>query len=191
MINVLIIDDHVAMREGLEAVLRRAEDVRAVGSGSDGAALWHLVKRARPDVVLLDYHLPGDDGLLLCHRMKNAPVPPAVVIYSAYTGAELALGAMAAGADGILGKSASADELLAAIRAAARGERMLPRLAPESVAAAGAKLEIDDRPLLGLLLHGATVGDVAQVLAVPLDEAAGRVQAVIAKLGVTVPESAA
>lgn len=80
MIRVLIIDDHSAIRTGLEAALKHSPDVVPVGAGSD--ELWPLFKRTAPDLVLLDYHLPGQDGLILCHRLKNTTLPPRVIIYS-------------------------------------------------------------------------------------------------------------
>ncbi len=76
MIRVLIIDDHSAMRTGLEAALKRSPDIVPVGAGSDELELWPLLKRTAPDVVLLDYHLPGQDGLILCHRLKSMTLPP-------------------------------------------------------------------------------------------------------------------
>jgi len=87
VIRVLIIDDHSAIRTGLEAALKHSPDVVPVGAGSDELELWPLFKRTAPDLVLLDYHLPGQDGLILCHRLKNTTLPPRVIIYSGYADA--------------------------------------------------------------------------------------------------------
>ncbi len=187
MISVLVIDDHPAMRAGVETVLRSTEDLFPVGAGSGEQELWHLVRRARPQVVLLDYHLPGTDGLVLCHRLKNAVLPPAVVIYSAYADSSLALAAVAAGADGILHKSAPATELFKAIRAVASGGKVLPTLTAVAIDEAEAKVDEQDRPILALLLDATALPDVADAIGIPLDIAAERVRGVIRRLRVEVP----
>jgi DNA-binding NarL/FixJ family response regulator len=187
MIRVLIIDDHPAMRAGLEAALGGTTDLVPVGAGPDQHELWHLFKRTAPEVVLLDYHLPGEDGLTLCHRLKNTTLPPAVIIYSAYADMSLAIAAVVAGADGIVNKNAPAPELFEAIRRVAAGESMLPELPPDAVTTAAAKLEEEDRPLLSMLLDACTIPDVASTLHLPLDVAASRIQRIIGRLHVAVP----
>ena len=187
MISVLIIDDHPAMRAGVETVLGSTEDLFPVGAGSGEHELWHLVRRARPQVVLLDYHLPGTDGLVLCHRLQNAVLPPAVVIYSAYADSSLAIAAVAAGADGILNKSAPATELFEAIRTVASGGKVLPTLTAVAIGEAEDKVDAEDRPVLALLLDATALPDVADAIGIPLDVAAERVQGVIRRLRVEVP----
>ena len=187
MISVLIIDDHPAMRAGVETVLNATEDLFPVGAGSDEHELWHLIRRARPQVVLLDYHLPGTDGLVLCHRLKNGVLPPAVIIYSAYADSSLAIASVAAGADGILNKSAPATELFEAIRRVASGRKVLPPLPAKAVEEAVAKLDEKDGPILALLLEATALPDVADAMGIQLDVAAERVQGVIRRLRVQVP----
>ena len=187
MIRALIIDDHPAMRAGLETVLAGAPDITPVGTGSDEVELWPLVKSTAPEVVVLDYHLPGQDGLVLCHRLKNTTLPPRVIIYSAYADADLALAAAVAGADGIVAKSAPASELLGAIRSVAAGETIMPRMAADEVSAAAAKLEPEDQPLLTMLLDRCTLADAADAMRIPLDEAAQRIRSILGRLRVEVP----
>ncbi len=187
MISVLVIDDHPAMRAGVETVLNGTEDLFPVGAGSDEHELWHLVRRARPQVVLLDYHLPGTNGLVLSHRLKNAVLPPAVIIYSAYADSSLTIAAVAAGADGVLNKSAPATELFEAIRTVASGRKVLPPLLPGAVEEAEGKVDEEDRPILALLLDAVALPDVADEMGIPLDVAAERVQGVIRRLRVEVP----
>ena len=190
MIRVLVIDDHEAIRRGLEAVLSGTPDIVPVGAGSDERELWQLLRRTAPDVVLLDYHLPGQDGLILCHRIKSVTLPPAVIIYSAYADESLAVAATVAGADGVLNKNTPANELFAAIRAIAGEEKMLPSFSPEAVRTAAQKLDDDERPVLGMLLQRTSLADVADALGVPLDDAARRVRAIIGRLRVRVPAGA-
>ena len=189
MIRTLIVDDHTAMRAGLETVLAGTTDIAPVGAGSDELELWPLVKRTAPEVVVLDYHLPGEDGLLLCHRLKNTTLPPRVIIYSAYADADLAIAAAVAGADGIVDKSAAASELFSVIRAVAAGESMLPPAIPDRVSAAAAKLEPEDHPLLTMLLDRCTLADAADALRIPVDEAACRIRGILVRLRVEVPSA--
>ena len=189
MIRVLIIDDHSAIRTGLEAALKHSPDVVPVGAGSDELELWPLFKRTAPDLVLLDYHLPGQDGLILCHRLKNTTLPPRVIIYSGYADASLAVVATLAGADGVVNKNAPARELIEAIRCVAAGEPVLAPLPADAIAGAAAKLEVTDQPLFAMLLDHCTTGEVADALHIPLDEAATRVRRIIGRLRVQVPTS--
>ncbi|HVE67320.1 MAG TPA: response regulator transcription factor [Solirubrobacteraceae bacterium] len=187
MTRVLVVDDHEAMRRGLETVLAATPDLIPVGTGSSEGDLWHLLKRVAPDVVVLDYHLPGQDGLMLCHRIKSLTLPPAVLIYSAYADESLEIAATVAGADGVLNKSAPANDLFAAIRSVAASEPTLRRPTPSALTAAAEKLDAEERPLLGMLIQRTPVPEVADALGLPLDEAADRIRAVIGRLRVRVP----
>ena len=190
MIRVLIIDDHEAVRRGLETVLSDTADLLPVASGSAEGDLWHLLKRTAPDVVLLDYHLPGQDGLILCHRIKNLTLAPAVLIYSAYADESLEIAATVAGADGVLNKNAPAKELFAALRGVVTDEGPLPAPTAAGLKAAAEKLDEEERPLLGMLMQRTPLPDVADALGLPLDEAASRVRSVIGRLRVRVPAGA-
>ena len=187
MIRVLTVDDHPALRAGVETVLRSALGIVPVGAASGEHELWPLLKHTRPDVVLMDYQLPTTDGLLLCHRIKDSARPPAVLVYSAYAGASMVIPAQAAGADGLLDKSAEASELQDAIRRVSRGDRLFPKVTEELMEDAVRQIEPEDRPLLGLLLAHAGMGDVAAAAGIPIDTAAGRVQRLIRRLAVDVP----
>src|SRR5262245_12363130 len=98
MIRILLVDDHPAMRAGLTGVLAAEPGTVPLDSIASGDELEPALRRCRPDVVLLDYHLPGSDGLVLCRQVKRTVPAPAVLIYSAYADAELAIPAVLAGA---------------------------------------------------------------------------------------------
>src|ERR671910_1343149 len=83
-IKVLVVDDHPALREGLEGLLRQERGLVALGALPDAKAISATIDLLRPDVVILDYALEQDDGLSVCFRIKQRPDPPAVVLYSAY-----------------------------------------------------------------------------------------------------------
>jgi DNA-binding NarL/FixJ family response regulator len=120
MISVLVVDDHPVLRAGLEAVLRSEPGFRCVGGAADGEAMWRLLRRTRPDVVVLDHRLGTEDGVELCTALRAEPVAPAVLLYTADPSPELQAEAAAAGAAGIVDKAVAVDVLFDAIRVAGR-----------------------------------------------------------------------
>jgi DNA-binding NarL/FixJ family response regulator len=187
MIRILIVDDHPAMRAGLTAVLRGEPGFVALDAATSAADLWPTLNRTRPDVVVLDYHLPGDDGLVLCRRIKRQIPAPAVLLYSAYADASLTIPARLAGADGLINKSAPANELYDAIRRVARGERVQPPLSRELLDRAANDLQAEDLPILGMALEDTPIGEMAAVLGVEPAVVSRRIDRMISQLKVDVP----
>ena len=182
MIRVLIVDDHEAVRAGLHGLLRGEPGIVPVGMASGDGDLWPLLSRTRPDVVILDFHLPGRHGLLLCHRIKAALPAPRVMVYSAFADERLVLPATLAGADAIVDKSAPVDELFDALRELGRDRRRLPPVTPEQMRAAAAVLPPEDLPLVGMLLEGTPRAEIAQTLDIPADELGPRVERIVGRL---------
>ena len=120
MIRVLIVDDHPVLRAGLESVLRSEPGFRCVGTAADGTAMWRLLRRTRPEVVVLDHRLGDEDGVELCRALRAEPVAPAVLLYTADPSAELRASAVEAGASGLVDKAVAVDVLFDAIRVACR-----------------------------------------------------------------------
>ena len=120
MIRVLVVDDHPVLRAGLEAVLRAEPGFRCVGTAPDGATMWPLLRRTRPDVVVLDRRLAGEDGLELCRAVRAEPAPPAVLLYTADPDDGIHRLGAAAGAAGVVDKTVDVDLLVDAIRLAGR-----------------------------------------------------------------------
>jgi len=122
MIRIVIVDDHPALRAGLHTVIDSEPGLVFAGESSGSEeSLWPLLRSVRPDVVLLDYHLPKGDGLQLCYRITRERPAPRVAIFSAYAGPELLVAARLAGAAALLGKGMGARELFEAIRRVKRG----------------------------------------------------------------------
>ena len=182
MIRVLVVDDHPALRAGLYTVLRYEPGIVPVGAATGEDELLPALDRTRPDVVLLDYNLTGRDGIQLCRLIKTNDPAPAVLMYTAYDSAELALPAALAGADGVLEKSATADELFEAIRTVARGERTLPPISRDSLTRANSRIDPRDLPLLGMLLDRATTADIADALRIQTDELEPRIEQMLHQL---------
>ena len=187
MIRILIVDDHPAMRAGLSAVLRAEPGLVPLSAASSVADLWPTMNRTKPDVVVLDYHLPGDDGLVLCRRIKRQLPPPAVLLYSAYADASLMIPARLAGADGLINKSAPANELYDAIRRVARGEQVLPPISRELLDAAARHLATDELPILGMTLDNTPVSEMATTLGVNAEDVMHRIDRMIKRLKIEIP----
>jgi DNA-binding NarL/FixJ family response regulator len=188
VIRIIVVDDHPALRAGLETVLRAEPGLVPVGAADDGLSLWPLLNTTRPDVILLDYHLPGDDGLTLCRRVKAQPLSPKVLLYSAYAGAELAIPALLAGADGVIGKGIPALELFESIRRVAAGERVMPPVPRELYLDASSRVHPDDLPILGMVLDDTAPADIADVLGLDQKELGIRIERMISALRLEVPE---
>ena len=129
-VRVVVVDDHAAVRMGLRSAIDSRPPLVCVGVAGDGEQLAPLLYRTRPEVVILDYDLPRANGLELCRRVKADVPAPAVLLYSAYADAALALAGTVAGADGIVHKSAPAREVLEAIQVVAAGGNASPAAAP-------------------------------------------------------------
>jgi DNA-binding NarL/FixJ family response regulator len=188
VIRVAVVDDHPALRAGLQTVLDSEPHIVYVG-GSDGSDehVWPMLNLVRPDVVLLDYHLPRSDGLQLCYRIKREVPAPRVIIFTAYASPTLALPARLARADGILAKGAGARDLFNAIRLVDAGEEVLPPISLKVLEEASAELLGDDRAVVAMLLDGASEADVAQALRMPPRDVRQAVQRILGALRLDVP----
>jgi DNA-binding NarL/FixJ family response regulator len=191
MITVAVVDDHHAIRLGLRAALLSEPGLEPVGSAADAAEAGALLYRTRPEVVLLDYHLPKTDGLMLCRMIKSDVPAPAVVLYSAFADPSMTVPAIVAGADAIVHKGGQTRVLFDAIRRTARGETVLPAVSEPLLEAAGQALEPDDLPLLGMLVNRTPAADIVAALRIPRRELDRRVAGMLGRLKVPVPASRA
>lgn len=132
MIRVVVADDHPIVRGGIVALLQDADDVEVVGQASDGAAAVSIALAERPDVVLMDLRMPGMNGDEATTRILARDPQIRILILTTYESDDQILAAIEAGASGYLLKAAPESEILAGLRATARGETAL---APSAAAA--------------------------------------------------------
>ena len=192
MLRIVVIDDHPALRAGLRAVLEAEPGIVFVGE-SDGneESVWPLLHRSRPDLVLLDYHLPHGDGLQLCYRIKGQVPAPKVAVFTAYASPTLSLPATLAKADAVLAKDMRAPDLFDALRRVNRGERIVASISRTVFVEASERVRDGDRALLGVLLDGATEAEAAATLRIEPKEVRHGVQRILSALRLDVPAARA
>jgi DNA-binding NarL/FixJ family response regulator len=135
MINILIADDHSVVRGGLKQFLANASDCKITAEASNGRQALAMLKQAAYDLVMLDIALPDLAGLEVLRRIKAECPDLPVLMFSMYPEDDYAMQALNGGAAGYLMKDSEPEEILDAIRRAARGARYLsPRLAEQLLA---------------------------------------------------------
>ncbi len=129
MISVYIVDDHPFVREGLKTYLSTDPEIRIVGEAGDGEAALPALKELAPEVAIIDLHLPKMSGVEIIKAIKENQLRTQVIILSSFCEDEEIFAAIDAGALSYLLKDSPPEKLLAAVKAAQRGEPVLhPRI---------------------------------------------------------------
>jgi two-component system, NarL family, response regulator DesR len=134
-VRVLVVDDHALFAEALMLTLGIEERIEVVGSASSGAEAVSLAASMRPDVVLMDVHMPSMDGIEATRRVRRVSPVSRVVMVTAARSPEIALHALAAGAERCLTKDTPALKLIEAVLDAPR-EATVTRLVPREASVA-------------------------------------------------------
>ena len=194
-IRVFLVDDHTVVRRGMRAFFDLLDDIEVLGEANDGrAALDELaVLAARddlPDVVVMDLLMPRLDGVAATRTIKRLYPQVEVVALTSFSEAERVHLALEAGAAGYLLKDAEADEVVAAVRAAHRGEVHLDPLVARKLtrsligpARTTTTLTPREREILVLVAQGKSNHDIARTLVISERTARTHVSNVLTKLG--------
>jgi len=190
LIQVLLVDDHRMVREGLAVFLQVTDDLELAGEAEDGAEAVELCARLQPDVVLMDLKMPRMDGATATRLITERFPGIRVIALTSFQEEGLVERALQAGAISYLLKNVTAEALGEAIRSAAAGRATLaPEAAQDLVRSAtkgpqpGSDLTPREREVLGLMVRGSSNKEIAQALVVSQSTAKFHVSRILAKLG--------
>lgn len=188
-IRVMIVDDHAVVRSGLVAFFMAFEDLKMVGEASGGEEAIGMCRDVKPDVVLMDLVMPGMDGAEATKAIKQECPEIQVIALTSFPEEDLVKGALEAGAIGYLLKNSSAEDLVAAIRAAYDGK---PTLAPEATEVLikqstkgpppGGNLTERELEVLKLMVEGLNNNNIAEQLFVSQSTVKFHVSNILMKL---------
>jgi DNA-binding NarL/FixJ family response regulator len=193
VIRVVLADDHPVFAQGLRAVLEAEPDVRVVAVAGTGRAAVEAATAEVPEVAVLDIAMPDGDGLWATARLREAGLPTRVLVLTMSDDAESVFAALRAGATGYTVKGAGPDEVVAAVRAVARGEvifgqgvaaRMLHHFTRAAATGPFPQLTEREHEVLDLLARGFDNPAVARRLALSGKTVRNHVSNIIAKLQV-------
>lgn len=194
MTTVLVVDDHPMFRDGLVALVDSLPWARVVAQAEDAEAAVAAALEHRPEVVLMDLHLPRGNGLEATARITEALPGTAVLVLTMVENQDAVAAALRAGARGYLVKGSSRAQIARAIEAVADGETILGRGVAGALSrlstrgdalAAFPELTEREREVLGLMATGMTNGEIAGRLYLSDKTVRNVVSAVFAKLQVT------
>jgi DNA-binding NarL/FixJ family response regulator len=200
MIRVMLADDEALIRAGIRLILGNADDMEVVAEAGDGREAVELARRHTVDVALLDIRMPKVDGLAAAAEIRRLVPPTQVVMLTTFGEEEYVARALRAGAAGFLLKDTPPDDLIQAVRVAARGEAILsPRITrqlidrfvgPEDTRAAEAKQHLavltdKEREVVVLVGQGQSNGEIAASLFMSEGTAKAHVSRILNKLGCT------
>lgn len=192
MIRVFVADDHAIVRHGLRQLVEASGDMQFAGEAADGRELLLVAEAAgwEVDVLILDLSLPRVSGLEALRRLREVRPKLAVVVLSMYSEEQYGVPVMRAGAAAYLSKDRPGEELLSAVRKAARGGTYLTETLADQVMRSPATEKLPHETLTAreyqiftLIVHGSTVTEIAAELDLTAGTVSGHLQKVKSKLG--------
>ena len=126
-LRLLLVDDHALFREGLTSLLSYQDDFTVIGEAEDAESALEQARAFKPDIVLMDVELPGEDGVTATQRLKLEMPDVTVVMLTVHDDSQTLFDAIKAGAQGYLVKNVRSRELLEQLRGLARGEAAISR----------------------------------------------------------------
>jgi two-component system, NarL family, nitrate/nitrite response regulator NarL len=192
-VRVLVADDHPLYREGVVRALVGSGRIEVVAETDDGRAALGEIRAQQPDVALLDYKLPGLDGVAVAHAVNRDGLSTRVLLLSAFTDSGLVYEALQTGAAGYLPKEARREEIVDSVLACARGETVVPPELTSGLVSEIRMRAVNDAPaltdrereILRLIAAGKSLPVIARELFLGVTTVKTHVQHVYEKLGVS------
>ena len=185
VIQILTVDDHPLLREGIAALVSTQSDMKLVAEAANGHEAVELFRKHRPDVTLMDLQMPEMSGIDAITAIRSEFPDARIVVLTTYTGDVQVLRALKAGARAYLLKGLLRKELLETIRAVHAGQKRLPpeiaaEIADHATDDALTAREID---VLRLIACGNANKEIAALLSITEETVKGHVKNILAKLG--------
>jgi DNA-binding NarL/FixJ family response regulator len=163
-IAVMLVDDHLLVRRGFRRMLEDDPAIRVVAEAGDGAEAIELALRERPDVIVMDFALPGMNGALATRRIMAGAPEIAVLILSMHSEPAYVRNCLDAGARGYLLKNAMDLELVEAVKTVAAGKKVLDPRLELAAGEPGGTLSARELEVLQLIVSGKSNKEIAAVL---------------------------
>ena len=185
-LRVLVVDDHFVVRMGLVSLVNTEPDLIVVGEADDGEQAIALYQKLQPDLVLMDLRMPGKSGPEATTHIRRLADKARILILSAFDGDEEIHGALAAGAQGYVLKSATGEELIPAIRAVAAGKRWIPHNIASRLKSRNLFEQLTPREtsVLREVANGLSNKELADTLGITEHTAKDHLKSILAKLRV-------
>ena len=191
--RVVVCDDHPLFREGMVRVLKASGGIEVVGEAADGRTALDTIRELKPDVAVVDYKMPGLDGVALAHAVTRDELPTKVLLVSAFDDSSIVYEALSAGALGFMSKEAPPEQVVDAVRAIARGEEVVPPELARGLAgevrkrAKGAMMVLTSRELemVRFIADGLSVPDISRQIHLSPATVRTHIQKLYEKLGVS------
>lgn len=192
MIRVVLVDDHELVRAGFRLILSGQPDIEVIGEAANAEDGLRLIRAQKPDVALVDVHMPGMSGIELTERVHRAELPTRIVILTVVDDARFPRRLLQSGALGYITKASPADELLIAVRNVAQGRRYLDVAIARQMALATVDGETSPLEALSsrelevalMLARGCAVNEIAAQLHLSAKTVSTYKQRLFEKLGV-------
>ncbi|HWG11033.1 MAG TPA: response regulator [Rhodanobacteraceae bacterium] len=172
MIRIVLVDDHELVRAGFRLILSGQSDIEVIGEAGSAEDGLRLIRAQKPDVALIDVHMPGMSGIELTERVRRADLATHIIILTVVDDARFPRRLLQSGALGYLTKACPADELLTAVRNVAQGRRYLDATIARQMALAAVDGEASPLEALSarelevalMLARGSAVNEIAERL---------------------------